>query len=78
MGLYTSKFTKDEIDEGVGLGLASPKNIYDAVRLMAGLQYSGYTVTETTNAEWKYVLTDLNDKVVAGVRQDGSLFIAEL
>ena len=76
--IYTSNYTKDEIDAGVGLGLASPKNIYDAVRLMAGLQYGGYTVTETTNAEWKYVLTDLNGKVVAGIRQDDSLFIAEL
>lgn len=78
MEIYESGYTKNEIDEGVGLGLASPKNIYNAIRLMAGLQYGGYTVTETTNAEWKYVLTDLNDKVVAGVRQDGSLFISEL
>ena len=76
--IYTSKYTKDEIDEGVGLGLASPKNIYDAVRLMTGLRYGGYTVTETTSVEWKYVLTDNADKVLAGVRQDGSLFIAEL
>lgn len=78
MTIYTSNYTKGEIDEGVSLGLASPKNIYDAIRLMAGLQYGGYTVTETTNAEWKYVLTDSADKVLAGVRQDGSLFMAEL
>jgi len=76
--IYTSNYTKDEIDEGVGLGLASPKNIYDAICLMAGLQHGGYTVTETTNAEWAYVLTDSADKVLAGVRQDGSLFVAEL
>lgn len=76
--IYTSGYTKDKIDEGVGHGLASPQNIYNAVRLMAGLQYGGYTTTETTNAEWASVLVDANNKVLAGVRQDGSLFIAEL
>jgi len=76
--IHTSNYTKDEIDKSVGLGLASPKNIYDAIRLMAGLQCGGYTVTETTSAEWKYLLTDSNNKVIAGVRQDDSLFIADL
>ena len=76
--IYTSNYTKDEIDESIGLGLASPNILYDAVRLMAGLQYGGYTVTETTNTEWAYVLVDSADKVLAGVRQNGSLFVAEL
>lgn len=31
-----------------------------------------------SQTEWKYVLTDSANKVLAGVRQDGSLFIADL
>lgn len=74
--IYTSKYTGEQIDNVLLNGGAL--GTYDAIRLMAGLQYGGYTVTETTNAEWAYVLTDSANKVLAGVRQDGSLFIAEL
>lgn len=58
--------------------ITSHTNVYDGIRLCMGIQKGGYTTTETTNAEWTYVLVDSADKVLAGVRQDGSLFIAEL
>lgn len=78
MTVYTSGYTKNEIDKGVGLGLASPLNIYNSLRLAFGVMKGGYTITETTNAEWAYVLVDSADKVLAGVRKDDSLFVAEL
>lgn len=79
MAIYTSNYTKNEIDEGVGLGLSSPLNIYKSiVAAICASSIDGFTVTETTNAEWDYVLTDSEDRVIAGVRTDGSLFVADI
>ena len=78
MAIYTSSYTKNEIDSGVGLGLASPQNIYNAICVVSGMQYPNYTIVTETSDVWSNLLLDKTGAVIAGIGQDGSLFIAEL
>lgn len=78
MDIFTSSYTKDEIDKGVGLGLSSNQKIFDAVKLVMGLQHGGYTTSETTISGFSQVLVDLEDRVIAGIEEDGTLYLPNL
>ena len=52
------------------------KKVYDAVKCALGARYGGYDVTETTNALWELVLIDSEDKIVAGIRADKTLYLS--
>lgn len=78
MDIYTSTYTKEEIDSGVGRGLASPQAIFDAVKLIMGLEHGGYTTSETTVSDFSQVLVDLEGRVIAGIRNDGTLYLPTL
>ena len=36
---------------------------------------SAGTITQTTNPEWKFVLTDYADKVLCGIKQDNKSYV---
>ena len=56
----------------------SAEDAYSAIRLLFGIGWGGYTVNEVTNAEWQKALLDSENKVVAGIKTDGSFWTAEL
>ena len=77
MADYTSSYTGPEIDEGVGIAL-SHEDAYNSLVLMLGLSYSGYVVSEITHPEWKEVCVDSQDKILCGIKADGSYYVSSL
>lgn len=71
--VYISNYTGSQIDSA----LSQAASIYNAVVLPLALQY-GYTTSEIDSPEFKKVLLDQNDRVIAGLRTDNSVFVAEL
>jgi hypothetical protein len=69
---FISKFTSSQIDQGVDIAL----KVIKLITLITSLGYD--IVTIQNHPEWSYVVTDSVDKVLAGVRVDGSVFIGEL
>lgn len=41
------------------------------------LDASNVEYSEFTNPEWQHVLVDSNDKILAGIRQDGTMFVSD-
>ena len=72
MDAYTSQFTSAQIDQGIGISL----NVIKLITLITSLGYD--VVTLQNHPEWSYVVTDSVDKVLAGVKVDGSVFMADL
>lgn len=72
MDAYTSQFTSAQIDQGLGISL----NVIKLITLITSLGYD--IVTLQNQPEWTYVVTDSEDKILAGVRVDGSVFMADL
>lgn len=71
MDAYTSQFTSAQIDQGLGISL----NVIKLITLITSLGYD--IVTLQNQPEWTYVVTDSEDKILAGVRVDGSVFMAD-
>lgn len=72
MDAYTSQFTSAQIDQGLGISL----NVIKLITLITSLGYD--IVTLQNQPEWAYVVTDSEDKILAGVMVDGSVFMADL
>lgn len=79
--LYISNYTGSEIDSTLFHTqpqiLSQAESIYKSVVLPLALQYD-YTISEIDSPEFKKVLLDQNNKVLAGIRLDGSVFVIEL
>lgn len=72
MDAYTSQFTSTQIDQGLGVSLG-------IIQIISLITQYGYDVSTIANhPEWVYVITDSEEKILAGVRIDGSVFIANL
>ena len=78
MADYTSKHTGSTIDKGVDEALESKQYIYESLVLSLGVQLGGYDTSTITHPEWERVCLDKDDRILAGIREDGSLYIAEL
>lgn len=76
--IYESNYTKEELDAGIGAALLHQEDAYSAIRLLFGIGWGGYTVNEVSNVEWQKALLDSQDKVIAGIKADGSFWTAEL
>lgn len=76
--IYESNYTKEELDNGIGAALMHQEDAYNSLRLMLGLQYGGYTVSEVSNNMWAKAIVDSEDKVVAGIKADGTFWTADL
>lgn len=71
MDAYTSQFTSVQIDQGIGVALG-------IIKVVSLITQYGYDVSTIANhPEWSYLITDNADKILAGVRFDGSVFIAD-
>jgi hypothetical protein len=68
---YISSYTGELIDSGVSVGL----NILQVISYM---NYYEFTSSLIQSPEWEFVITDSDDRILAGKRVDGSIFIAEL
>lgn len=72
MDAYTSQFTSSQIDQGLSVSLG-------IIKIISLITQYGYDVsTIANNPEWAYLITDSTDKILAGVRVDNSVFIADL
>ena len=72
MDAYTSQFTSEQIDQGLGVSLG-------IIKIISLITQYGYDASTIANhPEWTYVITDNADKILAGVRVDNSVFIADL
>lgn len=71
MAIYTSKFTAKEIDEAVEKYKTLSLSKYEVVKKSI-LLISDYTTSSVDNPEWSEVIVDANNKIIVGVRQDGS------
>lgn len=56
----------------------SAEDAYSAIRLLFGIGWGGYTVNEVSNAEWQKALLDSQNKVIAGIKADGTFWTADL
>lgn len=56
----------------------SAEDAYACIRLLFGLGWGGYTVNEITNSQWQKALLDSENKVIAGIKTDGTFWTAEL
>lgn len=72
MDAYTSQFTSAQIDQGLNVSLGM-------IQIISLITQYGYDVSTIQNQpEWKYVVLDSNDKILAGVKVDGSAYMADL
>ena len=53
-------------------------DIFDSMRATFGTFKGGYTISESESSEWKKVLLDNDNCIIAGLRIDGSIYIADL
>ena len=74
MATYTSSYTGAEVDRGIEIA----RGMVSHMRLMA--HAFGQVDTETTvqNPEWTEVIVDADDRILAGIKVDGTIFIAEI
>jgi len=56
----------------------SAEDAYACIRLLFGLGWGGYTVNEITNSQWQKALLDSENKVIAGIKTDGTFWTADL
>lgn len=77
MAIYTSNYTQPQIDAGVGLGLESGEAVFKAVALLFCVQYQ-YEVSSDSNPNYQKFIVDADGKIVAGLRNDGSVYIANI
>ena len=74
MATYTSSYTGPEVDVGIELA----RRMVSHMRLMAHAFDQVYSETTIQNPEWTEVITDYDGRVLAGVKVDGTIFIAEI
>jgi len=74
MSEYISNYTGAQIDNAITV----QGKIVQVMQLIALMTELGTTSSTTTNPEWKNLLLDSGDKILAGVRVDGTVFIADL
>ena len=48
-----------------------------AAIMMIALNY-GYDASTATNPEWKYIILDSEDRILAGVKVDNTVFVANI
>lgn len=72
---FISAFTGAAIDSSIGV-LQKIVQIMQIVALMA--EDGVYATTTVTNPEWKNLIVDYDNKILAGVKVDNTIFIADI
>ena len=71
---YVSSYTGPQIDNAIAL----QGKIVQVMQITGLMIEFGITSSEITNTEWSNLITDSQDKILAGVRRDGSILIADI
>ena len=71
---YVSSYTGIQIDNAITL----QGKIVQVMQIIGLIAEYGTTSSEVTSTEWSNVITDSQDRILSGVRQDGSIFIADI
>lgn len=71
---YVSSYTGIQIDNAITL----QGKIVQVMQIIGLMAEYGTTSSEITNPEWSNVITDSQDRMLAGVRHNGSIFIADI
>lgn len=71
---YVSSYTGIQIDNAITL----QGKIVQVMQIIGLIAEYGTISSEVTNSEWSNVITDSQDKILAGVRRDSSIFIADI
>lgn len=71
---YVSSYTGIQIDNAITL----QGKIVQVMQIIGLIAEYGTTSSEVTNSEWSNLITDSQDRILSGVRQDGSIFIADI
>ena len=71
---FISSYTGTQIDNAITL----QGKIVQVMQIIGLIAEYGTTHTTITSVEWLNCLTDSQDKVIAGVRVDGSVFISDI
>lgn len=71
---YTSIHTAAQIDEAV---TNVYQNIPEGYAMVMALAMMGTvsTIAQVTNPEWKFVLTDHDDRILLGIKQDNTICV---
>ena len=68
---YISKFTSYQVDQGIDISLK-------IIKLISLVTYNGYDATSIVNPEWDYLILDSQDRIIAGIKSNGSIFIGDI
>lgn len=71
---YVSSYTGIQIDNAITL----QGKIVQVMQIIGLIAELGTTSSEVTNPEWSNLITDSQNKILSGVRHDGSIFIADI
>lgn len=71
---YVSNYTGPQIDNAIAL----QGKIVQVMQITGLMIEFGITSSEITNTEWSNLITDSQDRILSGVRRDGSIFIADI
>jgi hypothetical protein len=71
---YVSSYTGIQIDNAITL----QGKIVQVMQIIGLIAEYGTTSSEVTSPEWSNVITDSQYRILSGVRQDGSIFIADI
>ena len=53
------------------------KTVYDALCSAYAANFGGYTTEKVSNLRYSHVLVDSENRVIAGIETDGSLYISK-
>lgn len=71
---YVSSYTGIQIDNAITL----QGKIVQVMQIIGLIAEYGTTSSEVTNSEWSNLIIDSQDRILSGVRHDGSIFIADI
>ena len=71
---YVSSYTGIQIDNAITL----QGKIVQVMQIIGLIAEYGTTSSEVTNSEWSNLITDSQNRILSGVRRDGSIFIADI
>lgn len=68
---FISNFTSYQVDQGIDISLK-------VIKLISLITFHGYDASNVDSLEWSYLILDSQDKIIAGIKLDGSIFIGDI
>lgn len=77
--MYLSEYKGNNIDAAVNSALnILPQTVFNSLKATLYISNVDFTTSEVDNPEWSSLLLDNNDCIIAGVRHDNTVFVADL